>query len=202
MFNLIGLSPLAFISAAGPPEKDLIQILLKRWKSAKEYTLVIYDAMPDEKIEFSPSTAQMTFSQHFMNACFFNNAYLGVMQDKSEYPDFDSLVKANFIIARPDDINLFQHASLKQRSTTENKKLVSDYIAKTFDFAIATLAQINDGDLPKGLDKKKPAFLDGHTNFDLILRGESHNAHHLGQAIAYLRMNGVTPPNYAKFNVF
>ena len=202
MFNLIGLSPLAFISAAEPPEKDLVQILVKRWKSAKEYTLVIYDAMPDEKIEFSPSTAQMTFSQQFINACFFNNAYLGIMQDQTEYADFEGMVKANFIIDRPDGINLFQHAYLKQRTAAENKKIVADYIRKTFDFAISTLEQINDDYLPLGMHKQKPSFLDGHTNFDLILRGESHNAHHLGQSIAYLRMNQVTPPNYAKFNVF
>ena len=80
--------------------------------------------------------------------------------------------------------------------------MVLNYLNETFDFVISNLETIYDADLIKGLDKQKPWYLEGHTNPDLILRGESHTAHHRAQAVAYLRMNGIRPPGYSKNNVF
>lgn len=56
--------------------------------------------------------------------------------------------------------------------------------------------------LTKGENKVKPEFLSGHTNLDLILRGESHTAHHRAQAIGYLRMKSIRPPGYTVNNKF
>lgn len=67
---------------------------------------------------------------------------------------------------------------------------------------ISSLDKVSDEILTKGENKVKPEFLSGHTNLDLILRGESHTAHHRAQAIVYLRMNGIRPPKYTPYNKF
>lgn len=202
ILNLIGLSPLVFVSATNPTENDLIKNMIKRWKGSQNYVLAIFNSMPVQQLEFSPSAEQMTFAQHFINVCFFNNAYLGILMDPVEHADFDSMLNASFIIERPDNIQIFQHSYLNKRPEIANKKIVADYISETYEFVISNLSKLNDTDLTKGLGKQKPQFLAGHTNLDLILRGESHTSHHMGQAIAYLRMNKITPPSYGQYNVY
>ena len=72
---------------------------------------------------------------------------------------------------------------------------------RTFNYALSILDIIEDDFLSKGAEKPKPKFFAGHTNLDFILRGENHTVHHRAQAISYLRMNGIKPPNYAEYNV-
>lgn len=196
------MSPLALVSAKYASEDKLVKLMIRRWEKSRAYCLAVFDAMPEEFIEFSPSEDQMTFTQHFVNLCFFNNMYLGFMIDSSEFTDIKVLFESKYLIQRPDDIGLFNSDNLKQETNAANKKRVAAYIDKTFDFSIATLNQINDEFLGKGLERPKPGFLKGHSNLDLILRGESHTAHHRGQAIVYLRIKGIKPPDYGGFNVF
>lgn len=76
-----------------------------------------------------------------------------------------------------------------------------DYISDSFDFVINTFLQINDEILSQGKDKHKLSFLEGHSNLDLILRGESHTAHHRAQAIVCLRMKEAVPPSFTEYNI-
>ena len=78
--------------------------------------------------------------------------------------------------------------------------MVTNHLADTFDFVISSLGKINDEVLTQGENKVKPWYLEGHSNLDLILRGETHTAHHRAQTIAYLRMNGIRPPGYSTYN--
>ena len=197
ILSLIGISPLTMISSKIPTlNNPILDILIKRWKKSKEYTLAVFEAMPEDDIEFRPSDEQLSFAQHFMHLGLVNNFYMGILTDSNTYKDFYALIEAEFLIARPDLVNLFQPDFLEKRESKTNKALVSKYLADTFDYVISSLDQVNDEILTKGINKEKPEFLSGHTNLDLILRGESHTAHHRAQAIAYLRMNGIRPPGY------
>ncbi len=142
----------------------------------------------------------MSFAQHFIHIGYINNSFIGVLTDPKTYPDFEALRDANFFISRPDPVHLFEPDSLKKRTPTTNQKLVRDYVVKTYDFVIASLENLNDQDLILGEEKEKPWYLGGHTNLDLILRGESHTSHHRAQAILYLKMKGIIPPGYSKHN--
>ena len=199
---MIGLAPLTLISSKIPTSNSIVAILIKRWKSAKAYTLAVLDAMPEANIEYRPSEDQMSFAQHFMHLGLINNFYLGILTDTKTYPDFYALIEAEFLVERPDPINLFQPDVLRKRDAEANKALVSKYVGDTFDYVISSLENLSDKILTKGEHKEKPEFLSGHTNLDLILRGEQHTAHHRAQAIAYLRMNGIRPPGYTVNNKF
>ncbi len=201
ILGLIGLGPFALISSKVPTANNpLINILIKRWKQSKEYTLAVLNAMPIDKLEYQPSKEQMSFAQHFMHIGFTNNAFIGILMDSATYPDFNALTKATFFLERPDSINLFQPDFFKSEDSYANKKMVTEYLIETFDYVISSLSKLNDDTLEKGLSKEKPWFLKGHTNLDLILRGESHTSHHRSQAISYLRMNDIKPPGYSKNN--
>ncbi|MEM9001745.1 MAG: DinB family protein [Bacteroidota bacterium] len=202
LLSLIGLGPLALISSKIQPYNPIVANLIKRWESAKTYTMAVFNAMPEDDIEFAPTTDQMSFAQHFMHLGFINVTYIGILVDAKTYTDFYALMEAKFLIQPPDDINLFQPDRLTTRDAKTNKTLVSKYIADTFDYVISSLASVSDDILTKGEDKEKPDYLSGHSNLDLILRGESHTAHHRAQAIAYLRMNGIRPPKYTPYHKF
>lgn len=179
-----------------------MEILIKRWKKSEEYTLAVLESMPAETIEFRPTEEQFSFAQHFLHLGFINVTYFGILVDSKTYKDFYELMEADFLIQPPDGINVFQPDSLQKRSPDENKALVQDYISKTYAYVLSSLNLVNDTDLPKGLEKEKPSYLSRHSNLDLIIRGESHTAHHRAQAIAYLRMNGIRPPGYTVNNTF
>jgi len=201
ILSLIGLSPLTLIASKVPISNNpIIENLIKRWKKSKEYTMAVIEAMPEDNLEYRPSEEQMSFAQHFMHLGFTNNAFIGILLDSKSYPDFGTLMEAEFFLDRPDPINLFQPDNLKNRDSKENKVLVSKYVIDTFDYVISSLSKLNDDILTIGVNKEKPWYLEGHSNLDLILRGESHTAHHRAQAISYLRMNDIRPPGYSKNN--
>lgn len=200
ILNLIGVSPFALISSRDAENNKLVYDLKGRWAKSKEYTLAIFDTMPAEHIEFSPTENQLTFAQHFIHLSFFNVLFMGLMMDKADFTDFESLMQKEYLILPPDDIDLFKMDYLTKQSGGLNKKKVKGYIRETFDFVIDIFPQINDEILSQGKEKPKPGFLAGHSNLDLILRGESHTAHHRAQAIVYLRLKKAAPPSFAEFN--
>ncbi|MGB5820996.1 MAG: DinB family protein [Saonia sp.] len=202
LLSLIGLAPLTLISSKIPTADPIVDNFIKRWKKSKEYTLAVLEAMPENHIEYAPSEYQMSFAQHFMHLGFINNTYIGILLDSKTYPDFDALMAAKFLMEPPDQINLFQPDYLKKRDAITNKALVSKYVVDTFDYVISSLDKVSDEMLTRGENKEKPEYLSGHTNLDLILRGENHTAHHRAQAIAYLRMKGIRPPKYTPYNRF
>ncbi|WP_092580445.1 DinB family protein [Hyunsoonleella jejuensis] len=201
LLGLIGLSPLAFLSSKMPSnENTFIVNLIKRLEASRTYTIAVFNTMPEKDLEYSPTEAQLSFAQHFLHVGFTNNVFIGILLDSKTYPDFNSVMKADFLIERPDTVNLFQPDTFKSKDAKANKKKVVDYLNATFDYVIAGIGKLDDNDLKRGADKVKPWYLEGHTHLDLILRAETHTAHHRAQAIGYLRMKGVQPPGYSKYN--
>ena len=82
ILSLIGISPLTMISSKIPTlNNPILDILIKRWKKSKEYTLAVFEAMPEDDIEFKPSDEQLSFAQHFMHLGLVNNFYMGILTD-------------------------------------------------------------------------------------------------------------------------
>ncbi|MEX0273987.1 MAG: DinB family protein, partial [Flavobacteriaceae bacterium] len=103
LLSFMGLSPLALIASKVPStDNTFVDILIKRWKKSKDYTLAVFDAMPEDSLEYSPTGEQMSFAQHFMHLGFTNNMFIGIATDAKTYPDFNALMGADFFVERPD----------------------------------------------------------------------------------------------------
>jgi uncharacterized damage-inducible protein DinB len=74
--------------------------------------------------------------------------------------------------------------------TAGDKAKVIDTLKKSFDYARKTINATSDADLDKTV---KIFDHDGSTR-EVILLIATHAHEHLGQSIAYARMNGITPP--------
>jgi uncharacterized damage-inducible protein DinB len=76
-----------------------------------------------------------------------------------------------------------------EKSTTDKAKII-DQLNKSFAYAMAAVQKMSNADFAKAEKKLGPDANDGDVIYILV----THNHEHLGQSIAYARMNGVTPP--------
>ena len=76
-----------------------------------------------------------------------------------------------------------------EKSTTDKEKIVAT-LKDSFAHAKKAIAAVPDGDLEKSMDW----FGGKITERGFLLFTTRHAAEHLGQSIAYARMNGVVPP--------
>lgn len=78
----------------------------------------------------------------------------------------------------------------EMEKTITDKSEIKAFLKKSFEDAKNFISQIKEEDLDKPVD-----FFGNKTNERRILMLVlSHNHEHLGQSIAYARMNGVVPP--------
>jgi uncharacterized damage-inducible protein DinB len=76
-----------------------------------------------------------------------------------------------------------------EKSTTDKAKIV-EQLNKSFAYAIAAVENMSNADFAKPETKLGPDANDG----DVIYLMVTHTHEHLGQSIAYARLNGVMPP--------
>ena len=50
--------------------------------------MAVFEAMPEDDIEYSPSEDQMSFAQHFMHLGLINNFYIGILSDFQDLQRF------------------------------------------------------------------------------------------------------------------
>jgi uncharacterized damage-inducible protein DinB len=76
-----------------------------------------------------------------------------------------------------------------EKSTTDKAKVI-EQLNESFAFAEAAVKKMSNADFAKAEKKLGPDANDGDVVYILV----THNHEHLGQSIAYARVNGVTPP--------
>jgi len=76
-----------------------------------------------------------------------------------------------------------------ETSTTDKAKII-DQLNQSFSYAIAAVKNMTNADFAKPEKKLGPDANDGDVVYLLV----THNHEHLGQSIAYARVNGITPP--------
>jgi uncharacterized damage-inducible protein DinB len=76
-----------------------------------------------------------------------------------------------------------------ETSTTDKAKII-EQLNKSFEFAMAAIKKMSNADFAKAEKKLGPDANDGDVIYILV----THNHEHLGQSIAYARVNGITPP--------
>lgn len=150
------------------PEKNIIDAATTKQHHAKEYTLLVAEAMPEAGYQFKPAVEEMDFGAQLMhladNMKWLCTAYLGAK--KEIFPIADSTMKS--------------------------KQAIIEYLTKAYDASVQTL---QDFDVKTLSDSVK--FFAGPMNKLQILNLlNDHQTHHRAQMLVYLRMREVTPPKY------
>jgi uncharacterized damage-inducible protein DinB len=76
-----------------------------------------------------------------------------------------------------------------EKSTTDKDKVI-ELLRQSYDHAIAAVSKLSEADLDKPLER--PSFVRTYRDTVMVLATHSHE--HLGQSIAYARVNGIVPP--------
>ncbi len=148
--------------------------LLAQIAYVEKQILDLENAIPDEKMTWRPAEGVRSISEVYMHIAWGN--YL----------------LATFAgIKLPDDVALPKLSDMeKAEASTTNKKEIADKLHKSFDFLKGAISSMSDEEL------EKPVTFFGRTTTvrGMLLIAFAHHHEHLGQSIAYARMNGIVPP--------
>jgi uncharacterized damage-inducible protein DinB len=130
------------------------------------------EAVPADKYDWRPSEGVRSFAEVFMHAAGGNYmipSFMGVAAPAG----FDPKTWEN--------------------SATKKEEIV-EHLKKSLAHVQTAAAGMKDADL----EKKSKWFLGESTNREILFFTAAHNHEHLGQLIAYARVNGIVPPWSAK----
>jgi DinB superfamily len=169
--SLAGLS--AFADAPVPaddstPSYDMKAQSLADLQIVQKKFVDLANAVPTDKFNWRPSPDSRSFAEVFMHVAGERYQILALM---------GATVPSGF------DAKAFE------KTTTDRAKIV-DELNQTWGFAQKTINSMSNGDFAKLLPKLGPQANAGDVVY--ILVADAHE--HLGQLIAYARVNGIVPP--------
>jgi len=175
LFFLIVFSSLSFsspINVSGGDDRSGFQAdLIGNIDAVSGQIFQLLEAMPQDKMDWRPADGVRSVSEVYLHIAFSN--YLILMSTGAEVPPEIAFDK------------------MKAWDTqTMDKKEIAEILRTSFDKVKDLIKNTSDSDLELemevfGMKMSRRAFFMG-------MHGHMHE--HLGQSIAYARMNGVTPP--------
>ena len=154
-------------AAAAPAAYDFRQRALVELKNVQQEIVSLAQAVPAEKYTWRPMEGVRSVSEVYLHMAA-GNFGLTALAGAAPSPGFK-----------------FQGY---EKSTTDKAQVIEQLNA-SFEYARASIAKMSDADLLKPLK-----FQDQSTVGDMLVHIVTHDHEHLGQSIAYARMNGVVPP--------
>jgi uncharacterized damage-inducible protein DinB len=150
------------------PSYDMkAQSLLDLERVQKKFVDLL-DAVPANKLTWRPSADSRSFAELFLHVA---GERYGILQLMGTTPPADFKGKTF------------------EKSTTDKAQIASE-LNRTWDFAQRAINGMSNADFAKLMPKLGPQANAGDVVY--ILVADAHE--HLGQAVAYARMNGIVPP--------
>lgn len=166
----IGLAIILCCSAgktSAQQNDSLLSQLSRKWLNAKVYTLKMAELMPEEYYDFKPVPEERSFREQLLHIAQ-NIRWL----------------TTSFLFVPP--------GLPVVDSTIQSKAAVMKVVSEAYDMGIAAHKSIKANQL----DDVVPFFAGPMTRRQIIILMHDHQTHHVGQLIVYLRLKGITPPDY------
>jgi uncharacterized damage-inducible protein DinB len=151
-----------------PPSYDMKAQSLLDLDGMQQKFVALANALPADKFTWSPSPDSRSFAEVFLHVA-------------AERYQILALGGAT----PPADFN----GKTFDKSTTDKARIIEE-LKKTSDFAQKTINEMTNADFAKPIPKLGPQANAGDVIY--ILVADAHE--HLGQLIAYARVNGIVPP--------
>jgi uncharacterized damage-inducible protein DinB len=133
------------------------------------HVMQLAQALPAEKYAWTPQNGVRSFAEVFAH-----------------------IVSANYFFASklgakiPDDVKMET-----VEKDLKTKEAITAELKRSYEIVINAIKNTKDGDLAKKVEFPFPG---EYTDMSALLIAVGHSDEHLGQLIAYSRMNGITPP--------
>jgi len=140
----------------------------------EDHILALAKAVPEEKYSWRPGAGVRSFQEVFLHIAYGNRLLLDIALTS---PDADSLKKR-----------------IGEQIKSETAPATKDKVIAALAESFAAIHQAIDRARPASLAHSVDFFGTPATTNGVLINLETHMAEHLGQAIAYSRMNGIVPP--------
>ena len=187
LFIFLTLTALLVISVAFmKPEKnttdtEALASYTALINGVKAYTLEIAEAMPAEKYTFRPHDSVRSFGEQMAHIGLSSKFLMGLF------------IKGE---PMPTDPEVFANIGKMEKEMGSSKEACIEIVTKAFDYIIATHNEMDAESLQETFvipfDPNQPKF-SKEKGFQFIY---DHIAHHRGQALVSLRMQGIKAPPY------
>jgi len=105
---------------------------------------------------------------------------------------FAHIVSANYFFASKLGAKIPEGVKMETlEKDLKTKEAIEAALKQSYESIITAVKNIKDGDLAKKIEFPFPG---EYTDMSAVLIAAGHSNEHLGQLIAYSRMNGITPP--------
>ncbi|HLZ17207.1 MAG TPA: DinB family protein, partial [Cyclobacteriaceae bacterium] len=126
-------------------------------------------AIPAEKYAWTPKAGVRSFAEVFAH-----------------------IISANYFFASKLGAKVPEGVKMETlEKDLKTKDQIAAALKQSYELIIGTVKNIKDGDLSKKVEFPFPGEF---TDMTAVLIAYGHSNEHLGQLIAYSRMNGITPP--------
>ncbi len=183
MLGALVLSTIAFVKVDNTSKVDTAESYITALNGVKAYTLEIAEAMPADKYTFRPHDSIRSFGEQMAHIGMSSKFLLGMF------------IKGE---PMPTDPEVFANIGKMEKEMGMSKKDCIKAVTESFDAIIATYESM-DGESKKATftvpfdpSPEKPKF-SKEKGFQFI---SEHIAHHRGQALVSLRMQGIKAPRY------
>jgi uncharacterized damage-inducible protein DinB len=143
-------------------------------KELEAHIVALAKALPEEKYSWKPAEGVRSFQQVFLHIAYGNQLLLNIALNS---PDADALKKL-----------------LDDQAKNESAPATKDKVIEALTESFAAIHRAFDRLRPNTLTRPADLFGTPATAGGVLIDLETHMAEHLGQAIAYSRMNGIVPP--------
>jgi peptidylprolyl isomerase len=143
-------------------------------KDIEEEVMALAKAVPEDKYSWRPAPGVRTFQQVFLHIAYGNQLMLNMASGNSTR---DALAK-----------------QVQENSKNEEQPVNKTKVIEALTASFAAIHRAIDSASNNSLSREIDIFGTATTNRAELIKLETHIAEHLGQAIAYARMNGIVPP--------
>ena len=178
------VSTIAFVKVDNnSTEVDATASYITALNGVKAYTLEIAEAMPEDKYTFKPHDSVRSFGEQMAHIGMSSQFLLGMFINGEPMPT---------------DPKVFANIGKMEKEMGQSKEACIKSVTASFDAIIATYKSMNAESLGKTFtvpfdpSPEKPKF-SKEKGFQFI---SEHIAHHRGQALVSLRMQGIKAPRY------
>lgn len=157
-----------------PPAPAAATDLLFPLSDLEQHAIALAKAVPEQKYGWRPAPGVRSFREVFLHIAYGNQLLLDIA---------DGL--------KGDDL---QKRVEKQLSTDEKASLSKDEVVQKLTESFAAVRHAFESARPQVLSREISFFGTNTTQRGVLTFLDTHIAEHVGQAIAYSRMNGIVPP--------
>ncbi|HEX4229658.1 MAG TPA: DinB family protein [Bryobacteraceae bacterium] len=153
-------------SADGASDHKVVDELVKHWTTSKELSLAVANAMPEDDYSFKATSPEMSFGEQMNHIAAADSYYCSAAAGTK--------------------------GPIKGKPADNSRSAAIKNLNVAYDYCIDSIKEMSDASLQKSISTKNGTT----TPFELFWGGFTHAAHHRGQAEVYLRLKGITPPEY------